>query len=682
MSDYNNLKTTIDASIKQNGNQEITGSILNSVLNQMITTLGAGYQFAGVATTATDPGTPDAKDFYIANGKGTYTNFGGIEVTEDDVVVLYWDSAWHKVATGIASQAKLSELEVKSKAIQGNSSNIESILTSQEGLIINQSNIIPDKQMNLGLWKGVNLDIEVVSIDNSLSNGIRVKRNSASSGYLCCAIPKNRFADGHNYRVSVRRGGDYQVTLNLRANTDGTIGNTGTWVVVEQRMTNEGDYSYYDFTFDSSVIGASYNFIEMQFKITVAPPETHTFFEPFIGDKSGNYQYSEKKSLYDFVEPKNIFGGEFIINAYYDGANHLASADKYCCTKPYPIKVGKYIVVVNKQYFGSEASKYYIFNSLTDTDASSNATATLLTEFTRATGSNVITYGLYSFELTEDKIVAFNVGRTEYDDTSFFMVVNGIVAGDYPDSYQKYFEPFLSPLKNWGLSEKMLHQINEARIKSIWGKKIGLDGDSICIGYGAAGGYGKIISSRNGMTYINRAESGATITYGTTFDGGSNRHWICTSVENLPTDSDYILIEGGVNDVANNVPLGTLSQGFPVKGTGDTLDKTTLIGAMEYLCRDLVTIFAGKKIGFLFVHGIFNDSNYFPQWHTQYKPAMISVLNKWGVPFLDLESSVPPLNQIQSLKETYTNNGDGWHPNEFGYKVFYCDKIESWLNTL
>ena len=71
----------------------------------------AGYLFAGIATPTTNPGTPDAKVFYIANGKGTYEKFGGLEVTEDDVVVLYWDTAWHKVPTGIASQAKLSELE-------------------------------------------------------------------------------------------------------------------------------------------------------------------------------------------------------------------------------------------------------------------------------------------------------------------------------------------------------------------------------------------------------------------------------------------------------------------------------------------------------------------------------------------------------------------------------------------
>ena len=130
MSNYNNLKTSIDANIKQNGNQEITGPILNSVLNQMVNILGTGYQFAGVATLdpATDPGTPDAKVFYIANGKGTYEKFGGINVTEDDVVVLYWDSAWHKVATGIASQAKLTELNSDFKAYETkNDSDIQSL---------------------------------------------------------------------------------------------------------------------------------------------------------------------------------------------------------------------------------------------------------------------------------------------------------------------------------------------------------------------------------------------------------------------------------------------------------------------------------------------------------------------------------------------------------------------------
>ncbi len=109
MSNYTTLKTTINANIRQNGNQEITGNILNSVLTAMVNTLGEGYQFAGIAIMETDPGTPDAKVFYIAKDKGAYKNFGDIEVTEDEVIFLVWDNAWHKVATGIAADAQLKE---------------------------------------------------------------------------------------------------------------------------------------------------------------------------------------------------------------------------------------------------------------------------------------------------------------------------------------------------------------------------------------------------------------------------------------------------------------------------------------------------------------------------------------------------------------------------------------------
>ena len=110
MANYQLLKADIDAKVYENAYRKITGENLNSVLNAMVTTLGAEYQFAGVATKDTNPGTPDAKVFYIANGKGTYTNFGRIEVTEDEVVVLYYDTEWHKVATGIASNSKLTSL--------------------------------------------------------------------------------------------------------------------------------------------------------------------------------------------------------------------------------------------------------------------------------------------------------------------------------------------------------------------------------------------------------------------------------------------------------------------------------------------------------------------------------------------------------------------------------------------
>lgn len=168
MSNYNSLKATIDANIKQNGNQEITGQILNSVLNAMVTTLGTGYQFAGVATIATNPGTPDAKVFYIANGKGTYEKFGGLEVTEDDVVVFYWDSSWHKVSTGIASNEKLSELDTQINESKQETKEEGFYVTDEKGNVI--CRIDSDSIEALGF--GDNLKQKILDIINSVDNPV------------------------------------------------------------------------------------------------------------------------------------------------------------------------------------------------------------------------------------------------------------------------------------------------------------------------------------------------------------------------------------------------------------------------------------------------------------------------------------------------------------------------------
>ena len=126
----------------------IEGNVISSSVAEVVDNIvNAGYVFAGVATPATDPSTPNAKVFYIANGKGTYTNFSGLKVTEDDVVVLYWDSSWHKVSTGIASQEKLSELDTKI----GNSSNF--VETKEDGFfIVDEDNAIGFKMTGEGLF--------------------------------------------------------------------------------------------------------------------------------------------------------------------------------------------------------------------------------------------------------------------------------------------------------------------------------------------------------------------------------------------------------------------------------------------------------------------------------------------------------------------------------------------------
>ena len=94
MANYTTLKAAIQDVVKTNGNEEITGSLLQQSLLAMIDSLGVGFQFISVATPATNPGTPDQKVFYFA-GPGTYPNFDNAIIPDQNVGFLYYNGTWH-----------------------------------------------------------------------------------------------------------------------------------------------------------------------------------------------------------------------------------------------------------------------------------------------------------------------------------------------------------------------------------------------------------------------------------------------------------------------------------------------------------------------------------------------------------------------------------------------------------
>lgn len=112
MGNYEELKQAVADVIKSNGNQEITGEILQNALLTIISTIGDNSTFAGVAKTDTNPGTPDQNVFYLATKAGIYANFGGIEIAEGEAVILSNRTGnWTKSTLGFATQQQLTELE-------------------------------------------------------------------------------------------------------------------------------------------------------------------------------------------------------------------------------------------------------------------------------------------------------------------------------------------------------------------------------------------------------------------------------------------------------------------------------------------------------------------------------------------------------------------------------------------
>lgn len=93
MANYATLKAAIQQVIKTNGNNEITGDLLQQTLLAMVNSFGVGYMFMGVATEGTNPGTPDQKVFYVAT-EGKFPNFGGIEIDKGVIGFLKWDEEW------------------------------------------------------------------------------------------------------------------------------------------------------------------------------------------------------------------------------------------------------------------------------------------------------------------------------------------------------------------------------------------------------------------------------------------------------------------------------------------------------------------------------------------------------------------------------------------------------------
>lgn len=97
---FTNLKEAVAAVIKTNGNQEITGAVLQNVLNTIITTMGTGRTFIGVATpttTAINP-LPDGNVFYITKGYGAFESFN-ITVPQGQIYILQnGASGWEAVS--------------------------------------------------------------------------------------------------------------------------------------------------------------------------------------------------------------------------------------------------------------------------------------------------------------------------------------------------------------------------------------------------------------------------------------------------------------------------------------------------------------------------------------------------------------------------------------------------------
>lgn len=103
---YESLKNAIKQAIKQNGNQEITGQLLQSTLVNIVETIGSSnIAFKGVINPASTPEVSEIPVFYIneiSRSAQTFSNFGGLKTEKNELAIFIKgnDKVWTKLHIG------------------------------------------------------------------------------------------------------------------------------------------------------------------------------------------------------------------------------------------------------------------------------------------------------------------------------------------------------------------------------------------------------------------------------------------------------------------------------------------------------------------------------------------------------------------------------------------------------
>ena len=67
---------------------------------------GLASNYKGLAITTTNPGTPEAPEWWWASGPGTYTHFGGTVITLEIAILSYTGSEWISYQFAVEPESK------------------------------------------------------------------------------------------------------------------------------------------------------------------------------------------------------------------------------------------------------------------------------------------------------------------------------------------------------------------------------------------------------------------------------------------------------------------------------------------------------------------------------------------------------------------------------------------------
>lgn len=233
--------------------------------------------------------------------------------------------------------------------------------------------------------------------------------------------------------------------------------------------------------------------------------------------------------------------------------------------------------------------------------------------------------------------------------------------------------PNLRKIKESDLENELISKLNTIGVSELNGKCILNFGDSIAYGAGNNGiGYADLIASKNNMVVHDYSKSGSTMSKVT------DKEQIYTQIEQAYSEGhtapDYVLFDGGVNDMFPGRTIGEILNGY-----NRTWDLNTFCGGFENVLHLMRTYWLGAKIIYVIPHNMNTRDEAIQK---QVVDKAIEICNKWSIPYVDLYRHGGMNTNIIQHKLQYCGNSDGTHPNELGYTTFYVNPIETKMKSI
>ena len=253
---YDQIKESIKSVIKENGNYEITGNVLQTVLLSMVDTLGPEYQFLGIATKSTVPVVVEGNSFYITAEVGTYTNFknsGNTAITVNKLGILTSTNgtAWNftPIFIGVSKGGGEVFNDYNNNTAVGNNSHAEGSQTKAVG---NNSHAEGSQTKAVGNYshaEGLRTNASGVNSHAEGQETEAVGDYSHAEGFQTHANKNNSHAEG---RITVADGGASHAEGN-ETQASGDYSHAEGYMSLSERLashaegrhtTASGDYSH------------------------------------------------------------------------------------------------------------------------------------------------------------------------------------------------------------------------------------------------------------------------------------------------------------------------------------------------------------------------------------------------------------------------------------------------------